>query len=114
MDKIFTNPAQEDWSTILQRPAFDSQALEATVSAIIADVKTTGDLAIRKYAVQFDGVDPGDFKVSEAEIAAAVSLVSEELKTAIQLAKSNIEKFHSAQLQQSEKVETTAGVLCWR
>ena len=114
MEKIFTNPAQEDWSAILRRPAFDSQALETTVSAIIADVKTNGDPAIRKYAVQFDGVDPGDFKVSEAEITAAVSLVSEELKTAIQLAKSNIEKFHSAQLQQSEKVETTAGVLCWR
>ena len=114
MEKIFTNPAQEDWSAILRRPAFDSQALETTVSAIIADVKTNGDPAIRKYAVQFDGVDLGDFKVSEAEIAAAVSLVSEELKTAIQLAKSNIEKFHSAQLQQSEKVETTAGVLCWR
>ena len=114
MEKIFTNPAQEDWSAILRRPAFDSQALETTVSAIIADVKTNGDSAIRKYAVQFDGVDPGDFKVSEAEIAAAVSLVSEELKTAIQLAKSNIEKFHSAQLQQAEKVETTAGVLCWR
>ncbi|MDP1744715.1 MAG: histidinol dehydrogenase, partial [Bacteroidota bacterium] len=37
-----------------------------------------------------------------------------ELKAAIQLAKSNIEKFHAAQIETSGVIETTKGVNCWR
>ena len=114
MEKIYLNPEQKDWSEILQRPAFDSRALEGTVAAILADVKNDGDEAIKKYAAKFDGVELNDLRVSEAEIEAAVLLVEEELKASILLAKRNIEKFHAAQARQEEQIETTEGVLCWR
>lgn len=114
MEKIFINPEEKDWKGILQRPVFDSKTLEETVSAILADVKLNGDEAIRKYALKFDQVELNDLQVSELEMAAAVPLVSEELKAAILLAKNNIEKFHLAQAQVSEQIETTEGVLCWR
>ncbi|MEO6548790.1 MAG: histidinol dehydrogenase, partial [Ferruginibacter sp.] len=55
-----------------------------------------------------------DFKVSEQEIQDAAALVSNDLKTAIQDAKNNIVKFHNAQAQPVEQIETTKGVLCWR
>ncbi len=114
MEKIFRNLLQKDWSGILQRPVFDSTALEATVASILADVKLNGDEAVKKYAVKFDGVQLNNLRVSEAEIAAATSLVSDELKDAILLAKNNIQKFHAAQVQGIEKIETTEGVTCWR
>jgi histidinol dehydrogenase len=41
-------------------------------------------------------------------------LVSDELKTAIREAKTNIEIFHSSQRFQSQKIETTTGVVCWQ
>jgi len=41
-------------------------------------------------------------------------LVSVELKKAINIAKSNIEKFHKAQKTENVIVETTAGVQCWQ
>nr|MBA3971421.1 histidinol dehydrogenase [Bacteroidota bacterium] len=44
----------------------------------------------------------------------AESNVSEELKQAIKLAKSNIEKFHKAQIEQEKIIETSIGVKCWR
>ena len=44
----------------------------------------------------------------------AGNFLSEELKNAIQLAKDNIEKFHSAQVEKPTIVETTQGVFCWR
>ena len=41
-------------------------------------------------------------------------MVSDELKAAINLAKNNIEKFHIAQNDEVEIIETTPGVQCWR
>ena len=41
-------------------------------------------------------------------------MVSDELKNAIQIAKSNIEKFHSAQKTTKVEVETIEGVYCWQ
>jgi histidinol dehydrogenase len=40
--------------------------------------------------------------------------VSKELKSAINIAKSNIEKFHQAQKTERVEVETTNGVFCWQ
>jgi len=112
--QLFTNPATEIWNGILQRPALDNSALETTVSGILEDVKTNGDAAIKKYSWQFDQVQLDDLLVTEAAMAAAAQLVPDDLKSAIRLAKSNIELFHRAQVQSIEKIETTTGVTCWR
>ena len=114
MEKIFINPEQKDWKGILQRPAFDSKVLEATVSEILTDVKLNGDGAVKKYVAKFDGVALDNLKVSAAEIEEAALMVSDELKAATLLAKNNIEKFHLAQVQAVDQIETTKGVLCWR
>ncbi len=41
-------------------------------------------------------------------------MVDEELKTAINTAKKNIEKFHQSQKEIPQQIETTEGVVCWR
>ena len=114
MSKIFINPSKNEWPEIVQRPVFDSKPLEETVSAILHDIKLNGDAAVKKYALQFDKVQLNELKVSEAEIAESMALVSDELKAAIQIAKNNITLFHQSQKEISNKVETTAGVVCWR
>ncbi|MEO6719885.1 MAG: histidinol dehydrogenase [Ferruginibacter sp.] len=114
MEKIFINPGQKDWRLILQRPVFDSKALELTVSDILTDVKTNGDDAVKKYAAKFDKVILNQLLVDDSEITEAITLVGEELKTAIGIAYNNITKFHTAQSQQVEQIETTSGVICWR
>lgn len=114
MENIFTNPEQNEWGEILKRPALDSLSLEETVAAILADVKLNGDGAVKKYAAKFDGVELADFKVTASEIKEAASLVGNDLKKAIQQAKENIEKFHAAQVQYPDRIETSEDVLCWR
>ncbi len=114
MEKVFINPGREDWKAILQRPALDTRSLEVTVSNILEQVKLNGDIAVRKYALEFDKVEISDLKVSEAEITAAATMVSGELREAISLAKANIEKFHQAQVQTAERIKTMEGVVCWR
>jgi histidinol dehydrogenase len=112
--QIFINPKRNEWPQLLQRSVFDTSILEEKVSAILQDVKLNGDAAVKKYAAQFDGVQLEDLKVSEKEIEEAIILVNDDLKAAIQIAKDNITKFHEAQKENIQQIETTKGVLCWR
>jgi histidinol dehydrogenase len=114
MENIFINPLREQWNEILKRPTIDTKSLEATVTAILEEVKLYGDVAVKKYTAQFDKVELNDLKVSDAEIEEAIGLVAEELKAAIQLAKKNIILFHEAQKDVVRQIQTTKNVLCWR
>lgn len=110
----YENPQQEKWAEICQRPSINTADLNALVGDILDNVKSNGDEALRAYALQFDKVQLNDLLVTKAEIDAAVQQVDEELKNAIQLAKTNIERFHIAQKENTQRIETTAGVACWR
>ena len=113
MNKIY-NPKQATWSTILKRPTKTIDDIELTVKEIFKEVQKKGDSAVSKYTSIFDGISIENLEVSEAEIQQAIATIPEELKEAIQLAKSNIEKFHSAQITNRVEVETTEGVNCWQ
>lgn len=113
MNKIY-NPKQENWAALLERPTKTVDDIEATVKEIFAAVQSKGDDAIQQYTAQFDGIALENNLVSNAEIEQAIAAVSDELKAAIQLAKSNIEKFHAAQKTNRVSVETTEGVQCWQ
>ncbi|SHI74705.1 histidinol dehydrogenase [Mesonia phycicola] len=112
--KIIKNPLQKNWSDILKRPTQTIDDIEATVNEIFAEVKTKGDQAITKYTSLFDGISLNNFQVSMEEIVSAEKEISTELKSAIQLAKENITKFHAAQKTDRVEVETQSGVKCWQ
>ncbi|BDB53285.1 histidinol dehydrogenase [Flavobacterium ammonificans] len=113
MNKIY-NPKQENWASLLERPTKTVDDIEATVKEIFAAVQSKGDEAVNQYTAKFDGIALENNLVSNAEIEQAIAAVSDELKAAIQLAKSNIEKFHQAQKTNRVSVETTEGVQCWQ
>ena len=111
---VIKYPKRADWSTILKRPTQTVDDIEATVNQVFDDVKRNGDTAIAKYTSMFDGVELESMIVSESEIEFASSQVSEDLKKAIQLAKSNIEAFHKAQKTDKVFLQTQNGVECWQ
>jgi histidinol dehydrogenase len=98
----------------LKRPTQTIENIEQTVIQIFDDIKRHGDKAISKYTAMFDGVTLESKFVTEQEIQEAKSQVSEELKEAINIAKSNIERFHKAQISEIVSVETMKGVQCWQ
>ncbi|MBF0577099.1 histidinol dehydrogenase [Dysgonomonas sp. GY617] len=112
--KVIKYPQKNDWDKILARPTFDTSSLNATVSSILAEVKSGGDKAVISYEEKFDKVQLSSLAVSSKEIEDSEKYLSEELKSAIRTAKSNIEKFHSAQKIETKKIETTKGVICWQ
>lgn len=112
--KVYQNPDRADWSNILKRPGIEVKQLDDIVLDVLDQIKVEGDSAVTRFTKQFDGVDLSNFAVSQAELEEAESLLSEELKAAIQLAKANIETFHRQQSELVEIVETMPGVQCWR
>lgn len=112
--KIYKYPTEVELVQLLKRPVRDASQLNATVAAVLADIKTQGDAAVRMYEEKFDHVVLQSFAVTEAEIQEAESLVSDELKAALQQAHDNIEKFHASQKFQAEHVQVTDGVECWQ
>jgi len=107
-------PQKNDWNTILARPTIELEEMDEVVNQIFKEVKADGDAALRKYTWFYDRVKIDQLAVSQAEIDDSEQLISDELKNAIQFAAKNIEKFHKAQEIESEIIETTEGVTCWR
>ncbi len=112
--KRIINPLPQDWKQILQRPTKTVDDIENTVIEIFNDVQKNGDEAVNKYTAKFDGIVLKDNLVSTTEIEEAISLVSNDLKDAIKIAKENITKFHKAQKTEKVFLETANGVSCWQ
>ncbi len=112
--KIIQYPERDKWDSLCKRPSLDRSGLEETVSAILRQVKSSGDRAIFELSEKFDGVSLKNLRVQSSEIAESADKVPSALKDAIDVAKSNIEKFHRPQLNNEQVVETTKGVNCWR
>ena len=111
---IVKYPTKDEWKALLERPHHDASELHGTVKAVLDDVRQRGDEAVKEYEQKFDKVALESLAVSEAEMKEAEKLVSEDLKEALLLAHSNIEKFHASQKFEGKKVETAKGVFCWQ
>lgn len=112
-----------DWQTLddaartaaLRRPPQQqSDALQSQVRDLIAAVRSEGDVALLRFAAQFDGVTLQDLRVGEAEFAAAEGLVGQEDLQAIDIAIANVRAFHAAQKLEPLVLETQPGVRCER
>jgi len=100
---------------VLQRP---SQAVagqtRASVEALVEDVRSRGDTALREITLRFDGVAPESFEVTSEEFSAAEAAVPAELEAAMREAAGRIECFHRAGMTRPYAVETAPGVVCER
>ncbi|MEP0266207.1 histidinol dehydrogenase [Dokdonia sp.] len=113
MNKVYT-PETKDWEEILKRPTQSVADIELAVTDIFKEIKQKGDVAVAKYTSIFDNVVLDTVQVSNDEINNAITVVPQEVKDAIQLAKKNIETFHKAQQTERISVETMKGVSCWQ
>lgn len=100
--------------SLLARPTVDTTAQRVKVLAMLDAIKLEGDAAVQRFALQFDGFVPDVLEASSDDFSWAEQQLSEDLKSAIRQAYSNIKRFHAAQQVQEAPVETQPGVLCWR
>ena len=110
----FNYPLPSEWEAITQRPTASYDELEGLVSEVFKKVEAQGDRALLEYTTQFDQIQLQTVQVQAEEVTKAVAAVPEELKQAIQNAKTNIEAFHRAQQTAPVATETQPGVRCWQ
>ena len=111
--KRFINPDRGQWETLTERTMTDDAVIEQRVVGIIARVRENGDKALLELAAEIDSVDlSAGIEVTAEEISLASQAVSEELKTAVADAYTNIYAFHSAQKFDSVDMQTAPGVRC--
>lgn len=99
--------------TLLKRSPNSYGKFEASVAAILADVKEKGDEAVFDYTKRFDGADinAGNIVVTKDEIDEAYSLVDEQLVEVIRKALVNIREYHAKQKQYSWFDSTPNGTI---
>ncbi len=109
------------WSTLsakeqtllLARPAIaDNNKLSAIVADILQNVRINGDAALKELTARFDDVKLDVLSIPQASIDNAEKELSDNVKSAIDIAYKNIVAFHQAQYPNDVRIETMPGVVC--
>lgn len=91
--------------------------VDATVAAILAEVRARGDAALVELTRRFDRLElaPGRLAFTEDEIEAEVARVGAEDRAALELAAARIRAYHERQVPQDARWQDEAGAsLGWR
>src|SRR5687768_9774540 len=89
-------------------------AVESSVKSIIDDVRQRGDVAVVDYTNRFDqrsAKSMADLIVGANELAAALSRINAEHRSALQQAADRIREYHQHQQQASWQYQTPDGTL---
>lgn len=112
MINIIKYPPENSWNKWIARPSIESGEIRKLVETILRDVRETGDSALKKYSELYDGVALKELEVDQKDIDAAT--VDEGLASAIEMAATNIARFHKEQKVDERRIETQKGIQCWR
>jgi len=118
---VYLDAAGADFETqftaLLGAKREDSPDVDATVAAIIADVRARGDAAVLELTARFDRLDltPETMRFSTAEIDALIGEVSAHEREALQIAADRIRAYHERQIPEDASWTDEAGAtLGWR
>ena len=97
--------------------AFESaqdEAIERTVTAILADVRSRGDAAVLEYTARFDRVSAtslAELELSRAELDAALDGLPTTQRAALETAAARVRAYHERQPLQGWQYEEADGTL---
>ncbi len=91
------------------RAELDIDSAVEQIRPLLADVKNRGEDALVQVAQRFDGFDPRPFKVSEAELEAALSCLDAHLRLAIETSIDRVRRVSKASVPQAFSVELSNG-----
>ena len=104
-----------DYSTVPESEIFSrsssSKDVSSPVAAIIADVRSRGDEALKQYTLRFDGVEILSIEVPRSEIEAAAKAVDKTFLEVLEKAADNIRAYHSRQVRKGFEIKQPDGVV---
>jgi sulfopropanediol 3-dehydrogenase len=87
-------------------------AVKASVTSVIADIRARGDQAVREYSEKFDNWSPGSFRLSDGQVAEIISGVPAQVIDDIEFVQDQVRTFARAQRDslRDVEIETLPGV----
>ena len=96
---------------ILNRDIQAEEDVSAAVDAVLAEVKTKGDAALRAYTEKFDGVSLTNLQVSESEMESAWASLEPNFLQTLEMAAENIRHFHERQVHRDFVLTDKPGIV---
>ncbi|MHC3439485.1 histidinol dehydrogenase [Natrialbaceae archaeon A-gly3] len=97
----------DDRVAFFQRDAGIAEVRE-DVRAIVERVREEGDVAVREFTSEFDGVEVGNLEITD-RCERAYDEVDEGIREAIETAAANVREFHEAQVPEDWRREFSEG-----
>ncbi len=109
---------EQSFTALLGAKREDSPDVDAIVADIIADVRHRGDAALLELTEKFDRLalkDADALRISAAEVEAAIATVSDEERSALELAADRIRAYHAEQMPENKTwTDASGATLGWR
>lgn len=99
---------------LFDRSTSSDAAIREQTERIVRDVRLRGDVALRKLARRFDGVELDSLEVPRVRWRAALDTLDPSLRRAMERAANNIRRAHEAFLPTAAECETEPGVIVGR
>lgn len=101
--KLDEQSKQNILADLLKRDPNNYTTYEATVQAIVEDIRTRGDEAVFEYTKKFDGaeINADNIRVTDEEIQEALTQVDPALLDVMKKSMKNIREYHEKQKQYS-------------
>ncbi|MBQ3199935.1 MAG: histidinol dehydrogenase [Firmicutes bacterium] len=96
---------------ILNRDIREEKGVEDIVDEIIANVRQNGDAALIAYGEKFDKAKLTALEVTEAEMDEAFAAMDAEFIKTLEMARDNISRFHSQQIQKNFVITEEGGIV---
>lgn len=96
---------------ILTRDNNNDRSVDEIVSGILEDVRTNGDAALLGYCEKFDKAKLSCLEVSPQEIDEAFNSIDPDFIKTLELARDNIEAFHTQQIRKNFVVNDKEGIV---
>ena len=97
-------------SEILARTE-DQRDISGLTADIIADVRQSGDAALRRYTKEFDKAEPDTLEVPREQLDQALADLEPGLRSVLEEAAENIRAFHRRQVQNGFVISDRPGIL---
>ena len=109
--RVYDNPPRDAWPALTARVTRDDAEIDRRVAAILNEVRTGGDEALRRYTRQFDGAALDALEGTAEEIEAAWARLDKPFRQTLEQAAENIRAFHSRQVHQDFVLTDRPGVV---
>lgn len=96
-------------NSLVPRAALDINQAVAAIAPLLEDVRNRGEQAVVEVTIERDGVDPRPIRVSEEELAAALTGLEPTLRKAIEESIERVSKVSLAAMPQSTSVKLAEG-----